>query len=872
MKTRSYLLIAMLFLCMVISTSQISAQCPGGYNRAQLNWDCLDYLVTSGNYAGFVSTAVANNQFFAMGPNRVNIVATANLGSVGENATHTGNVTGYGDQDVEFRPSASGDIITITFETEVRNASFTLYDVDAAAVFNVSAVNTAAVAQTVIGTTYAGSILTVAGAVGKTITATVAAVANNLNTATVTLSVAGPVKTITITITNRGTDNEFWLSDIFACVTGSFPDLTYHAASRPWTGMPSYTIIVADSIFYLLDPATGYVEELFDDPGSSSMNSLGYDAINRIVYYTYNRSGPGGIINQNNKTIWKYNIDAETISAVTTDVTVAPLNIPTFNNGVESAGASFYNGSFYFGIEGYNSSRTSLRENIIWKIDFDASQAVTRATQVYAIRGDSTIGPRDRLVHDWSDFVASNGMIYDFDGAANGTAFTDSAYYHFNLMTGERLYFAPSDGIKPAQAAVDWQGQIYNMYGTVPGQLSQAIIAPYNLDGSMDLANQHMIFTLPGPVSPFANWADAAEAFRPNCDFGDAPASYDPDPLAPAVHERDTALRIGATFDREAVKTSSAGANADGTDEDGISFVPIFSTLYNYYLATVQVYNNTGSDATLMAWLDYNGNGLFDASEALAPIVVPSSPSMQSRFLYWTGISSPIPNGSFTYLRVRMVGGTGTMTSANATGYYRGGETEDYQVLVDNVVLSVDLMSFDARTTNNNSVKLTWNTADEKNLDGFEIQRSADNNTWTGIDIVAASGNDRGGVNSYNYTDIQPLSGKSYYRLKLLSGDGRQKYSDTRTIIFKGIEEFSIAPNPAASSTTVYINSLVNTTGRLRLSNINGQVILDEAQQIRKGPNTINVSATDQMPGGIYIVQLWVNDEVFTKKLIITKK
>jgi hypothetical protein len=872
MKTRSYLFIATLFPCMVISTTQISAQCPVGYNRAQLNWDCLDYLVTSGNYSGFVTAAVANNQFFAMGPNRVNIVTTANMGLTGENATHTGNVTGYGDQDVEYRPTANGETITITFETEVRNAAFTLYDVDANAIFNVTAANTAAVAQTVTGVTYAGTVLTVVGAVGKTITATSATnQANTSNNGTVTLSIAGPVKTITIAVTNRGTDNEFWLSDIFACVTGSFPDLTYHAASRPWTGMPSYTIIVADSIFYLLDPATGFVEELFDDPGSSSMNSLGYDAINRIVYYTYNRSGPGGTINPNNKTIWRYRIDTDAISSVTGDVTTGPLNIPTFDNGVESAGASFYNGSFYCGIKGYNNSRTSLRENIIWKIDFDASQNPIRATQVYAIRGDSTIGPRDRLVHDWSDFVASNGMIYDFDGAANGTAFTDSMYYHFNLMTGEKTLFNPSDGIKPSQAAVDWQGRIYNMWGTVPGQLSQAMIAPYNFDGTLDLANQHLIFTLPGPVSPFANWADAAEAFRPNCDFGDAPASYDPDPWSPAVHERDTMLRIGATFDREPVKTSSAAANADGVDEDGISFVPIFSNLYNYYLATVQVFNNTGSDATMMAWLDYNGNGVFDASEAIAPVVVPSSPSMQSRFLYWTGITSSIPNGSFTYLRVRIVRGTGTMTSANATGYYRGGETEDYRVLVDNVVLAVDLMSFDAETINN-SVKLTWNTADEKNLDGFDIQRSADNNTWTSIDIVAASGNNRVGLNSYNYTDVKPLAGKSYYRLKLLSGDGRQKYSDTRTIIFKGIEEFSISPNPAASNATVYINSLVNTTGTLRLSNINGQVILDEAHKIRKGANTIDLSAAGRMPGGIYIVQLRVNDEVFTQKLIIIKK
>jgi hypothetical protein len=849
MKTKSYLLI--IFLCAILN-SKAEAQC----------------TPSTGNYTGYVTAANANNQFFAMGPNRVNIVTTANLGLQGENATHTGNVANYTGQDVEYRPTANGEVVTITFETEVTNASFTLYDVDATAVFTVSAVNNAAVAQTVTATTYAGTILTVVGAVSKTFTAGAANAANNLNTGTATVSIAGPVKTITITITNRGTDNEFWISDIRACVTGSFPDLTYHAASRPWTGMPSYVIIVADSNFMMLDPATGYSKPLFTDYGNRSMNSLGYDPLTRNVYYTWNRSGAGGALNSTNKRIYRYSLDTETSTVISTDVTLAPLNIPTFDIGVESAGASFYNGSFYFGIEGPNSSRNSGRENIIWKVDFDGSLNPTRATQVYGVRADSVVGGNNRLIHDWGDFAATNGMIIDFDGAS--TALIDSMYYHFDMMTGERVQYLPTDGIKPSQTCTDWQGNIYNMWGTVPGQSSQAIVAPYNMDGTLDLANQHAVF-IDGPLFPVGNWADAGEAFRPNCDFGDAPASYDADPWAPAVHEYDSSIRIGATFDREGIKTPSALADADGGDEDGISFVPLLSSLNGYYLASVSVFNNTGSDATLMAWLDYNGNGVFDASEALAPIVVNSSASLQSRFLYWTGISSSLPDGSTTYLRVRLVRGTGTMTSANATGYYNNGETEDYRVLVSNVVLSVGMLSFDATATNN-SVKLTWSTADEKNLDAFDIQRSADNSTWTSIGMIAASGNDRPGTNNYSYSDARPLAGKSYYRLKLLSGDGRQNYSDIRTIIFKGIEEFSVSPNPAATRATVYINSLVNATGRLLLTNINGQVITNQTQPIRKGANAIDLSAAERIPGGIYIVQLWVNDEVFTRKLIITKQ
>src|SRR5262249_8299944 len=155
------------------------------------------------------------------------------------------------------------------------------------------------------------SILTVSGVTSKTFTATSASVANNSNNGSATVSITGPVKKITITISTLGSDPVFWLSDINACVTGSFQPISWHAASRPWTGMPSYVIVVVDSNFMLLDPATGYLKPLFTDFGNRSMNSLGYDPINRIVYYTWNRSGAGGALNPANKKIYKYSVDNE---------------------------------------------------------------------------------------------------------------------------------------------------------------------------------------------------------------------------------------------------------------------------------------------------------------------------------------------------------------------------------------------------------------------------------------------------------------------------------------------------------------------------------------------------------------------------------
>lgn len=847
--------------------SDATAQCPANYTQSQINWDYLDYMTTSGNYTGFVTTAQANNQNFAMGPNRVTFAVSANITLGGENATHTGNLAGYTGQDVQYTPSADAQTVRITFETEVQNVSFSLYDIDRNALFGVAATNTALVPQT-IAVSNLGSSLTQGGTpVARTFLGGGGNQPNNLNDGSVTLTIAGPVKSILITVTLRGTDPVFWLSDINGCVTGEFP-ADYHAYSRPFTGMPSYFITVVDSIFLYTDVATGRSKYLFTDFSNRSFNSLGYDPENRVLYYTRNRSGAGGIINPANRELKKYDLNTGLISVVTPNVTTS-LNIPTFDMGVESAAASFYDSSFYMGVEGANSSRNSGRENVIWKVDFDASLNATRATQVYAARADSFI-TSNRLIHDWGDIGISNGIMYDFDIAAN-----DSMYYHFDMMTGQRTQFLPSGPgfIKPSQTVIDWQGNVYNTgpTGTLAGT---GFVVPYNLDGTVNAPLQQTLYMNPGPTFPAGNWADAAEAFRPLCDFGDAPDSYDPDSLSPAVHERDTALRIGATWDMEWIKTSSTPANADGADEDGLSYVPILNAGAATYLTQVSLYNNTGFPAKVIAWLDINGNGLFDAAEACQDVpAIGSAAAQQSVYLYWPNATNTFTNGTYTYLRVRMVMDSMNMTTANATGYYESGETEDYRVLVDNFPLSVNLKSFTAKLqASAQQVDLAWTTTGEENFTGFEIQTSANNTDWKPLSFVAAKGNGLRGDITYTTVDPEPRKGLNYYRLKMLNGDGNYRFSETRMVtVRKGLEEVQVTPNPATDK--VYLNITTENEGiiTITVTDISGKQLFSKNNALRKGVNIINLPEAARMKNGTYVVRVQQNAETVSRKLIINR-
>src|SRR5262245_7652532 len=119
-------------------------------------------------------------------------------------------------------------------------------------------------------------------------------------------------------------------------------------------------------------------------------------------------------------------------------------------------------------------------------------------------------------------------------------------------------------------------------------------VAVYNEDGT--IGSKKPIVSNPMYTPAIPNLGDAADAFRPKSDFGDAPPSYDPVGQEPATHEKDVNLHLGSGFGQEWVKT----AVIDGdTFDDGMGAAPALSyfgtTTYNI---NVNVFNNTGANAT----------------------------------------------------------------------------------------------------------------------------------------------------------------------------------------------------------------------------------------------------------------------------------
>ena len=180
-------------------------------------------------------------------------------------------------------------------------------------------------------------------------------------------------------------------------------------------------------------------------------------------------------------------------------------------------------------------------------------------------------------------------------------------------------------------------------------------------------------------------------------------------------------------------------------------------------------------------------------------------------------------------------------------------------IVANDVALGVELRNFYAQLLPNNQVNLTWQTASEKNNQGFEIERSTDANSWTKIGFVRGHGSTNA-EQKYNFTDQGPLS-INYYRLRQMDFDGNETISKTLSINVKGKWTTKIFPNPVTNHVTIDLGEIDNAA--IRLVDVLGKEIV--AKQGQSGQSSFDVSL---LSAGIYFVEIKVNGKVTREKIV----
>src|SRR5690606_22140106 len=138
-------------------------------------------------------------------------------------------------------------------------------------------------------------------------------------------------------------------------------------------------------------------------------------------------------------------------------------------------------------------------------------------------------------------------------------------------------------------------------------------------------------------------------------------------------------------------------------------------------------------------------------------------------------------------------------------------------------------------STENNSAKLSWETASESNNKEYIIYRSGNDKVFKQIGTIAGAGNPSS-KNSYSYLDKNPLNGVNYYKLVQVDLDGKTMELGIKPLRF-GASTLSlkIYPNPATDKITAHFEEGKYHT--LSLTGIDGKVL----QTISIKPNQENI-------------------------------
>ncbi len=189
--------------------------------------------------------------------------------------------------------------------------------------------------------------------------------------------------------------------------------------------------------------------------------------------------------------------------------------------------------------------------------------------------------------------------------------------------------------------------------------------------------------------------------------------------------------------------------------------------------------------------------------------------------------------------------------------------------------LPVTLTNFKLTNQNNDAVLLNWTTASEIQNDYFIIERSDNRADFSEIARINGAGNSTI-LRNYSFTDKNPISGTSYYRLKQIDFNGQFEIIKTLPITIAGknkiIENAIAYPNPFKDQLSISFVTAIVGMIQAEINSMNGVCVHSETFNVSSGSNQYNFIETDKLKEGFYIVRFLYKGEVLYSKKVNHKR
>jgi len=182
-----------------------------------------------------------------------------------------------------------------------------------------------------------------------------------------------------------------------------------------------------------------------------------------------------------------------------------------------------------------------------------------------------------------------------------------------------------------------------------------------------------------------------------------------------------------------------------------------------------------------------------------------------------------------------------------------------YKVIVTGA-LPVKLISFSGKRTADIS-ELGWKTAAEQNTARFRIEFSNTGSNFQNAGVVIASRSPTG--SNYSFQHHFNSNSDLYYRLAIEEDDGQIAYS---SIIRLSSRKKGFKIYPAVITNGILNIQTETPVNKLQIINVNGALVFKKELNAFTGTTAISIP---QFSKGVYIVQLYLNNETISEKIII---
>ncbi|MBE0643183.1 MAG: T9SS type A sorting domain-containing protein [Bacteroidetes bacterium] len=190
------------------------------------------------------------------------------------------------------------------------------------------------------------------------------------------------------------------------------------------------------------------------------------------------------------------------------------------------------------------------------------------------------------------------------------------------------------------------------------------------------------------------------------------------------------------------------------------------------------------------------------------------------------------------------------------------------------VTAPVNLVSFTSAVLPQ-GVLLRWQTTEEVDNTGFEIQRRAGDGSWEAVDFVSAAGTANGGSYTWLDHDLSHIAGDARlsYRLRQIDYSGKDWVSQDITVERDGAlpetPGITVTPHPARMTAVLHVTGVDPTSAwTLQVTDLFGRTMHKRHLENLETTGDLSVDV-QQYSAGVYTVILSNGQQTIWKNMVV---